>query len=194
MAVTDRTLLTPNWTLAQAIAPAVTGGANFVLFREADLPPVPRTSVFRFVVDGVKGRVPLVVQGTPDWCVKVGALGVHLEGGNVSISEARAQIGPDRWLGVTATTLDEAAAALDADYVLIYVDWSDPPSALKIVERFASASQVPLMVGPDVPLEHAAACLSAGAAGICVIHAAMAAYDRTGELRRYAAALGINPY
>jgi thiamine-phosphate pyrophosphorylase len=191
MVLTDRTLLTPNWTLAQAIAPAVTGGANFVLFGETDLPSTPRTSVFEFVKDGVRGRVPLVVQGDPDWAMKVGANGVHLEGDGPTAEEARSVVGADKSIGVTITTLDQAAALGAANYALIYVDWSEPDRALEVVKRYAAASPVPLIVGPDIPLEHSQPCLLAGAAGIGVTTAPMSDYDRTGSLRRYAEALGL---
>src|SRR5437879_5111112 len=53
---TERTALRPNVTLAQAVAPAVTGGVNLVVLREDDLPPNHRLTVAQFVRDGVRGR------------------------------------------------------------------------------------------------------------------------------------------
>lgn len=192
MALTDRTRLSPNWTLAQAIAPAVTGGANFVLFREHDLPPTPRSSVFRFVKDGVGGRVPLVVVGSAEWARDVGADGVHLEGGANSAAEAREIFGPDHYVGVTVATLDEArAVGSESDYALIYVDWAEPDLARRTIERFASILSVPLIVGPNVPLERTAECINAGSAGIAITDGAMSAYDRTGAVRKYADLLGL---
>jgi thiamine-phosphate pyrophosphorylase len=191
MVLTDRTLLTPNWTLAQAVAPAVTGGANVVLYREADLPSTPRTSVFRFLQDGVKARVPIIVQGDPEWAVRVGADGVHLEGAGHSPAEARAIVGSDRFVGVTVTSRTDAnALGSDVDYAFIHVDWTEPNQTMKLIETYWISSSVPLVVGPDVPLKHAAGCLTLGATGIAVTQAAMSAYDRTDALRRYAEVLG----
>ena len=191
MVLTDRTLLTPNWALAQAVAPAIMGGANFVVFREADLPPVPRASVFRFVRDGVRSRVPLVIQGTPETALRLEADGVHLENVQATTTEAREQLGVDRWVGRTVTTLDDAAHAGHTDYGVIHLDWSDPAAALRVVEHYVAVSRVPLVAGSDVPVEYAAECLKAGASGVGIMLAAMAAYDRTSAVRQYADALGL---
>src|SRR5436309_11772372 len=109
--LTDRTRLTPNWTLAQAVAPAITGGCNLVVMREADLPPGPRSTVARFVQDGVRGRVPFLTSGDPGFAMSVGADGVLLEGNGLDFEAARRAICQDRLLGVTITTRDEAEKA-----------------------------------------------------------------------------------
>src|SRR5579872_5388333 len=123
--LTDRTRLTPMWTLAQAVAPAVTGGCNLVVLRETDLPAGPRATVARFVRDGVRGRVPYLLAGDPALALQAGADGTHLEGADVAVAEARAHLGPERLLGVTVRNVEEAQRAEeDADYLLIEYDWS----------------------------------------------------------------------
>jgi thiamine-phosphate pyrophosphorylase len=191
MLLTDRTQLTPNWTLAQAIAPAITGGVNLVVLRETDLPSGPRQTVARFVKDGVKGRVPYVLMGDPRLAQEIGADGVHLEGENLAVAAVRAEIGNERLLGVTVQTLEEAqlAGEAGADYLLIYVEWSQSEAALNIVREFCGSSKIPVIVGPDVPLEQAGACRTAGAAGVAITSQGMAAYDRTSAAQSFSNAL-----
>jgi thiamine-phosphate pyrophosphorylase len=192
MLLTDRTQLTPNWTLAQAIAPAITGGVNLVVLRETDLPVGPRQTVARFVKDGIKGRVPYIIMGDPRLAMEAGADGVHLEGEGLTTAAARAQIGSERLLGVTVQSLEETrqAQAEGADYLLMYLEWSQPDATLSILKQFSEGCNIPVIVGPDVPLEQAAACRAAGAAGIAITSPGMAAYDRTSAAESFREALG----
>ena len=182
--LTDRTLLSPTWTLAQAVAPAVTGGIDLVVFRESDLPSGPRRTVARFVRDGVGGRVPFVTSGSPQFSRECGADGVHVE--SASVAEARAELGPDAWVGYTATTLDSGRQACEegADYLLINVDWQSPDSALQALHAYAAVG-CPIIAGIDPPLERVAPCLAAGATGVALCRIPMSAYNRGEAVRAY---------
>ena len=191
--VTDRTLLTPNWTLAQAVAPAVTGGANMVLFRETDLPPVPRLAVARFVLDGIRGRAPMICAGDPDFALNAGAQGVLVESDEAAPA-ARAAIGPERILGVLFTSAESVAFAesAGADFALLNLDWTNGDTALETISRIRDATGIPLIAGIDPPLEAARDCMKAGAAGLCIRAPGMSAYNRTMAVREYALAIGIS--
>jgi thiamine-phosphate pyrophosphorylase len=119
------------WTLAQAVAPAVTGGCNLVVLREADLPAGPRSAVARFVRDGVRERVPYLLAGDPALALAVGADGVHLEATDAGVAGARDRLGPEGLLGVTVRNPAEAQRAEQegADYLLIEYDWSPDNAA-----------------------------------------------------------------
>src|SRR5688572_15902704 len=131
MLITDRTLLTPNLTLAQAVAPAVTGGVNLVVLRETDLPQGPRLTVARFVLDGIRGRTPMLTSGDPEFAMAAGADGVMVEDYSQAVA-ARARIGPDRILGVALSSAESIAEAesAEADFGLLNLDWADSENAL----------------------------------------------------------------
>ena len=192
MLITDRTLLTPNWTLAQAIAPAVTGGVNIVLFGEIDLPRTPRLTVARFVLDGIRGRAPMICSGDPEFAQAAGAQGVLA----VSVSEAaaaREAIGPDGILGVmlrSPESLSHAESAR-ADFVLLNLDWTESASATEMISRFRSGMRIPIIAGIDPPLDAAADCRNAGAGGVCICAPGMSAYNRTDAVRAYARAIDL---
>jgi thiamine-phosphate pyrophosphorylase len=181
--LTDRTLLSPNWTLAQAIAPAITGGANLVILRESDLPDKPRLDVARFVRDGIRGRVPYLISGSPEFAALTEADGVLLE--SDSAEHARNVLGARAIVGSILTSSE--ALEEDVDFALAVLDWSDPKRAIGIVEKLSQRTS--LVAGLDPPLESVAPCMAAGAAGIAVCEAAMSAYNRTQAVAAYREAL-----
>lgn len=184
--VTDRTLLSPNWTLAQAIAPAITGGANLVILRESDLPDTPRLSVARFVRDCVRGQVPWLTSGSPEFAKLAGADGVLLE--SDSVERAKDLLGPDATVGRIITSLSDTAEV--ADFALAVFDWQNPDRAIGQLAELCKHGAV--VAGLDPPVGSVAACMAAGAAGIAVCEAAMSAYNRTQAVAAYRAAMGRN--
>jgi thiamine monophosphate synthase len=188
--LTDRTRLTPNWTLAQAIAPAITGGCNLVVLRESDLPANHRRTVAGFVVDGVKCRVPLVVAEDAALAAEIGAEGAHFSSVE-SIASARELLGANALIGVSVRDRPEAerGMAAGADYLLIEYEWSSPERVLAHFRALRDGISVPLLIGTDMAVELVSECVAAGAAGIAICAPAMAAYDRTTACREYADAL-----
>ena len=188
--ITDRTKLTPNWTLAQAVAPAVTGGVDLVVLREADLPATPRLSVARFLLDGIDGRVPLLTSGDPQFALDSGADGVLVEEPGRA-QEARAVIGPEAILGVPLASADSAAdaQAAEADFALLNLDWTDSAAALDVLRRIRGVTEIPLIVGVDMAVEVVRECIGAGANGVAICEAGMSAYNRTEAARAYADAI-----
>lgn len=190
--LTDRTLLPPGMPLAQAVAPAVTGGVNLVVLREHELPAAPRLAVARFVRDGVRGRAPFLMTGPPDLVEKAGADGLHLEEESASVAEVRAAIGPERLLGATlhASTL-HAEKVEGADFLLLPLDWKNPEASLAVLRECAGQYALPVIAGIDPPVRLVPACLEAGATGVAICEPAMRAYDRTAAVKAFANALGL---
>jgi thiamine monophosphate synthase len=191
MLLTDRTLLPPNWTLAQAVAPCVTGGVNLVALREADLPAGPRKTVARFVRDGIRGRCPLLLAEGALREMPDDADGVVLEE-DAPVGETRAALGPERPLGVMVRTPEAAQAAEGADFALVLFDWTGRDAAQRIIARiadFRAATGLPLIAGLDAPVEHVRACVAAGASGIALCSVGMQSADRAAAMRAYREAL-----
>ena len=189
--LTDRTLLTPNWTLSQAIAPCITGGVNMVILREAELPINARLTIARFAKDGIGGRAPFIVSGTAEFADKAGADGLLIEDQDDSVIEARGILGLNRILGVVSSSLETMRNAQSggADFALVALDWNDPSAALSVLQRFCGAASIPVIAGVDMDLPLAPRCFGAGASGIAVCSVGMASYDRTGAVRKYSDAL-----
>ena len=179
--------MNPIWTLAQAVATSISGGANFVVFCEADLPASPKQTVLGFVKHAIRGRTPLVVMNDPTAGAIAGANGVHFEGDFSKLIEVRSNVEEGQLVGVTVSTLEEVQRAVEAgaDYLLAYFDWTTAEKSLHAVKKFIAASSLPLIVGVDVPLELVTEVMQAGAAGVGITYASCGAYDKTAETAAY---------
>ena len=119
-AVTDRAWLQPGETLLGRVRDAIEGGATFVQLREKDLDPAA------FLVEGREigalcreMGVPFVVDDDVDLALACGADGAHVGQSDLAAGEARKKLGPDKILGVSAQTVEQALAAerAGADYL-----------------------------------------------------------------------------
>lgn len=117
--VTNRSLMsTPD--LETAVRQAILGGCTLVQIREKDASSLE----FFQIVQGVKTitdrfNVPLIVNDRIDIALAVDASGVHIGKSDLPTTIARRLIGPDKILGVSASSLDEAIQAQEdgADYL-----------------------------------------------------------------------------
>lgn len=163
---------------------AIEGGADAVQLRapelgEDELLPIAaelatacRRAGMLFVVND---RLPVAVAS--------GADGVHL-GQEDEPQGARVRLGPDRVLGISVATPDEAAAAEaeGADYlgVTVWATATKPeahavgPGGLRAV---VEATSVPVVAIGGIHAGNAAEVLEAGASGVAVISAVGAAPD-----------------
>jgi thiamine monophosphate synthase len=176
--VTNRLLLPPFTTLAQAVAPAVTGGASLVILDEADLPRAPRLAVARFVRQALRGRADLLVTQDEAVARDCGADGVvcapeHV--GNVRMARV-VRLAPD--FGDPQPL-----------FMVAEGDWQHPEEALAHLEAAVRVGSVPVLAGWDVPVEHAPCCIQAGAAGVCASLSLMQAEDRAAVSRAYLEAM-----
>jgi thiamine-phosphate pyrophosphorylase len=117
--VTDRKLMSSP-TLRDAVESAIRGGCTVVQVREK----TAESLEFFETARGVKAltdrhRVPLIINDRIDIALAVDADGVHVGQRDLPAGEARRIIGPDKILGVSASSLDEALAAVEAgaDYL-----------------------------------------------------------------------------
>jgi len=118
-AVTDRTWLNGR-RLADVVAQAIDGGATFVQLREkcldehdllAEAEELSALCHFR--------HVPFVIDDNVEVALAAGADGVHVGQSDMAAKRARALLGPDKILGVSAHNAAEALAAQadGADYL-----------------------------------------------------------------------------
>jgi len=119
-AVTDRMWLREGETLPQVVESVLENGATFLQIREKDLAP----AAFAAEAEQLRAlcarrRVPFVVNDSVEIALACGADGVHVGQSDIRGRDIRAILGPDKILGISAGTVEEAVAAerAGADYI-----------------------------------------------------------------------------
>lgn len=118
-AVTDRTWLGSR-TMAEAVFEAVLGGATMIQLREKQMDDEAFLAEATEVLKVTKALgVPLIINDNVRVCKLSGADGVHIGQGDMKADMARAILGDDKIIGVTAKTpeLAKEAEATGADYI-----------------------------------------------------------------------------
>lgn len=119
-AVTDRSWLKPGQSLTEVCADVLQNGATFLQIREKDLDAVNFEAEARKLQDLCRThRVPFVVNDSVEIALAMDADGVHVGQSDIRGRDIRAMIGPDKILGISAGTVEEALAAeaAGADYL-----------------------------------------------------------------------------
>ncbi len=146
----------------------------------------------------------LVINGDARLARDVGADGVHLGGGAGTVSEARAILGSQRWVSIAAHSNGAVQRGLEdgADAVLVSpVFASRPPSQLDEPKsgrgleavraaRILAGNRCSVYALGGVTAENASPCVAAGADGVALIRALLAAPDPGQVARALHAALG----
>jgi len=127
-----------------------------------------------------------IVNDRADVAAAVGATGVHLGPDDLSITAARALLGPEALIGFSAGLPAEArdAEQAGADYLgtgAVYGTSSKEDAGAPIgvggLENVLRATGLPVVAIGGVALGRAAPCIRAGAAGVAVITAVTLAAD-----------------
>ena len=118
--ITDRSWLKPGEKLSDVCREILEHGVTFLQLREKELDQ----EAFRKEAEELKELcarfgVPFVVNDSVETAVQAGADGVHVGQSDIKGRNIRAMIGPDRILGISAGTVEEARAAekAGADYI-----------------------------------------------------------------------------
>ena len=131
-AVTDRSWLKGE-TLYEQVEKALKGGVTLVQLREKELSEPEFEAEGRSLLELChRYRVPLIINDNVELAERIGADGVHVGQSDMELTRAReilgtdikgrdirAMIGPDKILGISAGTVEEAQAAekAGADYL-----------------------------------------------------------------------------
>lgn len=118
-AVTDRTWLNGR-TLKEQVEEALRGGVTMVQLREKELPENEFEKEALEIKELCrKYNVPFIINDNVNLAVKVNADGVHVGQSDMKALDVRKILGPDKIIGVTAKTVDQAVKAMEAgaDYL-----------------------------------------------------------------------------
>lgn len=196
-AVTDRAWLRGR-TLAEQAEAALRGGATCLQLREKEL---DRAAFLREAValKPVCARygVPLIVNDDVELALESGADGVHVGQDDADAAETRRRIGPDRLLGVSAHTVEEALRAerAGADYLGVGAVFSTDTKRDAGVVRYETiraicgAVSIPVVAIGGVKRENLGALAGSGVDGVAVVSAIFAAPDAEEAARMLRAAV-----
>jgi thiamine-phosphate pyrophosphorylase len=185
--VTDRRLA--STPLDDAVAAAVAGGVDWVQIRERDLAGAALVALCDRVAAAARRAagdriVRIVVNRRADVALASGADGVQLGFDAVPVATARALLGPGAWIGVSAHAPAEvrAAAADGARYAQLAPIWaplSKPAerAPLGLAPLRDCAGALPVLAQGGIEPGNAADAIRAGAAGVAVTGAILAAVD-----------------
>jgi thiamine-phosphate pyrophosphorylase len=135
-----------------------------------------------------------VLNDRPDLVEACGADGVHVGRADAPVEEARALVGPDRVIGLSASTAEELDDVGGADYVGVTA-FATPTKedavagGLELVHAAAATLAVPWFAIGGVDLSNVRELAAAGAPGIAVVRAIRDAEDPEAAARKLRAAL-----
>jgi len=180
----------PRRTHEDIVEAAIEGGATAVQLRAPELRDEELAALVPALADRCRrAGIPLVVNDRVDVAVASGASGAHV-GQEEDAGTARARLGPDRVLGISVGTPNEAwtAERAGADYLGVTVWATDTkpdarPVGIDGLREVAAATALPVVGIGGIDAGNAAGVLEAGAAGIAVIGAVAAADDPVAAVR-----------
>lgn len=183
--VTDRTLAGAR-DFDDLVGRAVRGGCTLVQLREKDASSgelCERALRLKRVTDYF--HVPLIIDDRVDIMLAVDAAGVHLGQSDLPAKAARRLIGPDKILGVSARTVEEAEAAesAGADYLGVGAVFSTAtktdaePVARETLAAICAAVRIPVVAIGGLNAKNIPLLEGSGISGAAVVSAVMGAED-----------------
>ena len=184
-AVTDRAWLGER-TLAECVAQAIDGGATFVQLREKNASFEEMIALGRELVALCHERgVPFVIDDDVEVALAVGADGVHVGQEDTACADAREALGPDKIVGVSAQTVEQALAAqaAGADYLGVgaLIPTPTKPDAVDVtfdeLHAICAAIEIPVVGIGGLNVQTIPQLANSGADGAAVVSAIFAADD-----------------
>ncbi len=192
-AIIDPTLLTiSELELAEALAGS---GVELVQYRSKTASSRQFFEVSRNLSSFFKSRgVRFVVNDRADIALLADAGGVHVGQDDLSVEDARAIVGPGRWVGFSTHSLEQVAAAdrTSADYIAFGPIFPtatkknpDPVVGTGLLKQARRLTKKPLVAIGGITLERAAEVYRAGADSLAVIRDLIAAPNPAVRAREY---------
>ena len=178
-AVTDRHWLGER-TLYDVVKESLDGGVTFLQLREKDLDEE------HFYEEAVALQalareygVPFVVNDNVDIAVRMNADGVHVGQSDMEAGDVRALIGPDKILGVSAQTVEQALLAQErgADYLgvgAVFPTGSKDDAedvSYETLQAICQAVSIPVVAIGGITIDNTPTLAGSGICGIAVISA-----------------------
>jgi len=198
--VTDRQQ-TGGRPLGEVVAAAMDGGTRAFQLREKDLTPrelYPLALELRGLTRAYGAR--LLINDRIDIALAVQADGVHLTTASVPAGVARRVLGPERLIGVSTHNLVEARRAAEegADFLVFGPTFFTPskavygaPVGLEALRAVRAVVACPILAIGGIKRTNLDLVMEAGADGIALISAVIAAQDPAAAAREILASLQV---
>ena len=185
-AVTDQMWLKEGEKLADVVESVLQNGATFLQIREKDL----AEDAFEAEAERLKTLcaqhgVPFVVNDSVEIALQYEADGVHVGQSDIKGRDIRAIIGPDKILGISAGTVEEAVAAekAGADYIGVGAVFptgtkkNATPMTMELLKEIVSSVSIPVVAIGGISAENILQLRGSGVDGVAVVSAIFAAED-----------------
>lgn len=178
----------------EVIRAAIAGGATVVQYREKTAPTRQMIEEARALRELTRqAGIPFIVNDRVDIALAVEADGIHVGQDDMPAPLARKLMGPGKIVGVSVDDLEQALQAErdGADYVgagPIFATATKPdaapPIGLEGLAEICRGVSIPVIAIGGINAENAGAVIAAGAAGVAVVSAVVAAPDVEAAARR----------
>ena len=188
-AVTDRCWLKEGERLLSVCEEVLANGATFLQIREKDLD----AGSFEAEAASLKAlcaryAVPYVVNDSVEIALAIGADGVHVGQSDIKGRDIRSLIGPDKILGISAGTVEEAIAAekAGADYIGVGAVFGTSTKknarnlTVEKLREIANAVSIPVVAIGGINAQNLMELRGSGVDGVAVVSAIFGA-DNPGK-------------
>ena len=186
--VTDRSWLGDE-TLYDQVERALKGGATFIQLREKELDEEAFFAEAKEIQKlCARYRVPFVINDNVEIAAKINADGVHVGQSDMEAGDVRKKLGPDKIIGVSAQTVEQALKAQShgADYLGVGAVFPTGSKADAVevshetVKAICEAVDIPVIAIGGITAENVTELAGTGICGIAVISAVFAQKDIKG--------------
>ena len=190
-AITDRHWLNGE-TLYQQVEKALKGGVTFLQLREKNLAEEDFIKEAREIKELCrKYNVPLIINDNVEIAREIDADGVHVGQSDMEAGDVRDRLGPDKIIGVSARTVEQAllAEAHGADYLGVGAVFSTSTKldarnvSRETLREICKAVRIPVVAIGGITRDNVKELTGCGADGIAVISAVFAQQDIEGAAR-----------
>ncbi len=183
--VTDRRWLQGNTLYAQ-VEEALKGGATFIQLREKNRPKeeiIQEAKALKALCN--RYCVPLVINDDVEVALESGADGVHVGQKDMEVGEARKKLGPDKIIGVSARTVEQAVRAekQGADYLGAGAVFSTGTKedtqnlSRETLKEICAAVRIPVVAIGGINADNVESLSGTGICGVAVVSAIFAQKD-----------------
>ena len=185
-AVTDQSWLKEGQTLISVCEDVLANGATFLQIREKDLD----AACFEAEAANLKAlcarySVPYVVNDSVEIALAIDADGVHVGQSDIRGRDIRKLIGPDKILGISAGTVEEAQAAetAGADYIGVGAVFGTSTKknarnlTVQKLREITDAVSIPVVAIGGINGQNLMGLKDSGVDGVAVVSAIFAAED-----------------
>lgn len=197
-AVTDSTWLKGR-SLSEVVKLSLEGGITFLQLREKNLDREAFLEEAKALKKLAKEYgVPLVINDSVDIAMEIDADGVHVGQSDMEAGDVRAKLGPDKIIGVSARTVEQAVLAEQrgADYLGVGAVFQTgtkldaKPLDHKVLKAITEAVSIPVVAIGGITKDNIPKLAGNGVAGVAVVSAIYAQEDIKGateELKKITA-------